>query len=1178
MMQATPIVNPTGAGLVVAQVGPNTANLKNITTRAFVKNVGNGMINNANSATGKFPVDVDLYNALNMGKYAIRRVILSTIYQGDSVSSSTIAQACNISLAPVATDMLYDELNHTVISPAAPSYHNGVTPSGDEMTSYIRKYDSELRTALVKITETFVEKIKEAQAQLNNETPMLFNLGGLPDSPMDQKRELAAREIIDVLHQSVAAQFTNAKIKTMLGIEDSLYNGVRRYAVDTALLTVAEAFADSFVQAGMTGDVTKNLREYNTYNAFMNAYCNQYVNHMFSLTKNPDEFVEWLSKISRKFSRNLTTTKTVDPGIQVSTVDQGDTPISNILIASETVIDKLPGVKTGRRKGIKPIGYYNSESFYTKNGKTFLYSQEDKKQVESGEFAKRKDLVELLNTNNVNLDGTIANLTPLAERIFNLNEDVEEKDLAVIDNQRLYDVPINDKCQYIDGRNGSIVLNTRAENRIGPYSDPAPDTSFSGKNMNNLVMSASMGDIDYNDDELYSWYDKIMSDKVTPSAAVNKFGLVPILVKTDTISEREVLFTPEHMAMALTNPALWHYPVNQLEKLNSFITESTRSLPSDLKDLSNMMMRTVQKFKNRPANLVEYYQTRSNLLAQELSFTELSPFHEYKWGANKIAADPRGHVGSFPASLVDPIKEGSRFANIVIDSKATLKKLTDALADFDTKKVIETANAASTPGDDLFIILQNFQKRIFSRADDVTKVTETEKEILETMVIAPALKDSKSYKHRGPTAKKSFVDYDAGSTVDERANKVIGGVNFSKAHHYNLAMLSDDVTITPVKKMIIALGMLRKLSPYAVAVNAQSRLPLGLSMDIVKVEKQYCNSVYIATPNAIDAIVTPKPTKKQELGNGNLNFRMPTRIQVVNNMAGGSSIVVPNAVPSVRIDHTATDFGNNPMMCLDFITMSRYNKPGLAGWCVDLKNNGGYEDRDIEMIKLLYKDAETQRVKTVNTMAGPAKTESYSLFLRPARDLMRARDLMPYMGTPRYRAVVGKYSTMPAVNFYTTEIVTNPWIARLGACYNQFYVNSRQIIRNTSNGHSITMNTMCIDPAARNLSETTTLLLNAFDFETFASADLTPFQENVVGELINTRGGAAMTHNRDFIKRVVPAAQDDYLSKAHPLARMGVAVPATFYTSEKMKIEARKQEVPIISTYNGFCVLSPVSG
>nr|DBA11800.1 TPA_asm: major-capsid protein [Malaco herpesvirus 1] len=1161
----TPYVNPNGAGISVGRVGPNTANLGSMGSREIMKGLVRGMVNGVNSAQGMFAGGIDLTATFNLDKNAVRKVIFSTVQRNDAVNKSSLSHAANICLATTANDNLYDEITQQMLAPAGVALHSGVIPSTSEDLSIVRKYDSETRVTAFTLEEEVIKFIHEMQMQIFNENQILLTQASLNNRVMDEMRINTAKGLLTQLHRLISHKINTAKISSMMGIEESIYDAVRRYAVEPALLETADKFSDSITQTMKGGDVIKKLRERNTFTAFAKAYCEKLVEQMFIMAKNPQGFVGWLSDISDKFSRNLVNEAKTDPNADVVGLGGGRMPISKVMIVGESVHDQLKGVEGGNRTGILPVGFYDNTDFYTKENVVMLYSREDNKKVEESTLAARRDIANLVQEGNLNLDGTVTNLSPLGERIFSLNDSKPEGDLAPMDSGRLYDVPVNDPCQFIQGKDGAIVINKRNDIRLGPLHEAKPDHSVSGKSMTNLVMKASLGDTDYTDPDLTSWMEKLLSDKVTAASAVNKFGINDIITKTDTISTKEVKFTKTHLAMAVADPSLWSYPTEEVNNLTKFFEEKGGNMHPSMRDLRNMVAGMVLKFKNKRNLVNQYYDDNSEIAANELSFTELSPFHDYSIedpDTGKIVGKPRQHIGALPAYLVD-LCEHLRFANIAMEDKESVKKLMSLATS-------EEGDTAVEDNPELLRELKRIIKRLYPHVVNLDLIIDTRDEFLKAFVTYPTFRDSNSY---------SFSQAGLGlnnTNWKERANSdsEFGKAGTCYTYHANIEKIVKNHSLSRPMKLLILLGMARKATPYALVQNVESRLPIGVTLDVVKVEKLYNNSVYMATPKAVDVIVTPEPTTSEQLADKSKIFKMQTRVQAVNNMAGGSSIVVPNALPCQRIDHVSTDSAGNPLICLDHITMSRYYS-GIRHWL----NKINYENEDSTVMQRLYNDAEQQRLRTAKNRAGHAKQDSFVLFLRPASDLSKNKNLTPFMGMPRYNSVVGETSTMPMVNFYTSPNAFNPWIARLGAVYNQRYVHGGQVISSQDGGESVSMQTLTVDAGARNLSETTMLFLNAFDFETYMYSDLSPFQEKVVADRLNYRGGATFSTNKpDKFQRTTPATGDEYLSSLHQLARMGMTVPCTVYSNEKVLRMAREGRVQVLSTEIGHAVISPISG
>lgn len=1149
----SPFVAPNGRGVVPDRLGVSTGNLKNIATRAVMKEIGRTVINNSGNVQGMINPGVDLAEAMNLGKNAVRRVAFVTV-SGDAVNESTLAHCTGLHLATSSNDDLYDEVTQQSISPAGNALHNGVVSRNEHLMTMIRKYDSETRLSQFQIPAIGVNKIKQIQAALSNQTPVTIGRSQLNNSVLDEKRKAEAATMIKTLHQILSMKIETAKTSMMMGVEQSLFNAVTRHAVDTALLRVVEDSIDSLVQTSVGGDVNIKLREKNVYTSFARAYCNKLVSDMFIMAKRPKDFVQILSDISDKFSRSMVSTKSVDPDAVVIARDGTTLPITKVLVVGETVLSQIIGLESGRRTGMIPIGFYDNTKFYERSNRPFLLSNEDGKQVEPGSVVSGVEMMSLIKGDNSNIDGNLAALTPLAERILNLNKSAEEKDLTADDSKRLYSVPLEDNCHFVRTGNGAVLINTRKSTRFPGHNNQGYEVSASGKMFTNIMTTTQMGDVDYNDVMLISWGDLVADGKVAPSTALKRFGLNDVTSRIETLSDREVRFTKSHFAQAIADPSLWTYSVESLDNLNNFLTTRTERL-TNMNDVRNLVTMITQLFREKTKMMKMFYTLKTRDLAQKLSFTELSPFHDYfiEGRERTISHSQRKHVGGFPAWVVD-WREHIRFANIAMESKELLQRLTE--------------NSASAS--ELIKILKEVAQRMYSKVAKLDDVIELSDAALTGMVIYPATLGSAGYKF---TSEAVTAGGDGKGWEGKAATGA--GKNFTAIHHANVEMIADDLSIRKEVKMLIFLGMLRKMSPAALVENVKLGLPFGLGLDIHRVERMYSNPAYITTHNAVDAIITPLPTKSHTLGDGSMVFDMQTRVQTVNNMAGGSSIVVPNAFPSLRTDHVATDFGENPIISMDHITTSKY-AGGLEHWLTAMETRAGFSKAETEVVRNVNAVNENMRIQHMKARGVENPPESYVLLLRPGRDLADTTNLTPFMGTGRYNCVVGNESQMPFINFYTTAETNNPWLSRLGAVYNQRYVHGRQVITSMDGRTSIKMDTTTINPMADNLCDTTRLFYDAFNFATYSHSDLDPFQERVVGNMLNYHGGAG-ARALEAIENNTQPAKAVYLSKFHTLSRMGMSVPATTFSNKTVLDNTRKMEKRVFSSENGQCVLSPLA-
>lgn len=1189
----TPFVNPNGQGLVVDRVGRNTANIGNVTDRAFIKGVGRSMINNSTSAQGVFGADVDLMESLNLKKNALRRVVMVATQHGDALNKSTGVMAANVNLATTANENLYDEVTQINIRPAGNVYNNGVTPKSSETFSVVRQYDSETKGNEVVIKAEAIKMLKQIEHNLYNDTPLYSNRKGVTSQALDEKRRNEAVDLAKTLKQIIGTKFSFSQTELMLAIEQAVYDAVRRNGVDAALLESSEELADSLIQAGFKGDVVQYLRETHTFDAFCQDYCRRIVKNMFMLTKRPEDTVKFLSGVSDLFSRNLTSGKTFVDAMRVRSQTMGEMPVEKVLFVGEQTLTQIPGVEPAERSGTMAMGYYDNSKFYTQSNRAFVKLNEAGNQVESS-TPSYADLLALKDDKNLNLDGTIMNLTPLSRRIFSLDNELDEEDIAAQESSKLYDVPVMDRCQILPGKEGAIALNVRRMNRMGPYGNEEPDMSRSSKAMTNLVMCAKMGDNDLSDPDLYNWPELMLSDKGYQNGALRKFGVSNIITKTETVSPKTVKFTGNHMAQAFADPSLWDFSQDALTNLNKFMSRRMNSQQAGFTDFFRYFQTLLDNFHKKKELAVDFYKYGSKEAGSALLSLEYTPFHELDVvtaaGQTTLQSKQRRHIGSLPGWLVDP-KHHIAFGNLLAKDKAALNTLKTTFEELTRATMLAGAKddpaTNALPADvkdykfgpeKLIGILQELMKAAFSKVEKIEDVASINPHEILAYVIAPVFFTTGEYKVVPSATSKIVQDgkmnWDATDTQD-----------VDKYHLANISAIASDTNLTQMTKLLTLLGMMRKINPQSMIHSALANYPTGLSLDIVKVEKLYNNSMMMATPKAVDVICTPQPVQTQQRGNGDMAFKMSVRVQSVNNMAGGSCITIPNATPSVRIDHVATDFDNNPHICLDHISTSTWGvRGGLKAWLAQLATTNIITQIDATLMENVLKESETYRMKIMNAgRSRPHVTDSYQLFLRPAGDLMKNHELSAYMGVPRYCCLTGEYSKIPAVNFYSRMETTNPWLSHLGAVYNQWYVNGTQIIRGGSGTRDMKdaadyMVTVTINPTAPNLSETTLLLQNAFDFETYEESNLDPFQERVVEDHLNYRAGVSNNKPREIaVTRGNPPSDKNYLSFAHPLARMGMAVTATAYSNETIRRETRKAGVPVKSDYIGRCVISPIS-
>ncbi|AFU90080.1 hypothetical protein AbHV_ORF68 [Abalone herpesvirus Victoria/AUS/2009] len=1185
----TPFVNPNARGLVVDRVGQNTAYIGNKPNVQFMQGIARGMLNTSHGTQGMFSSDVDEREALNLDKNAVRRVIVVASHNGDALNKSPASMAANINFATSSNDNLFDEVTQINIRPASNVYNNGITPKSSETLSVVRKYDTETKGTEVVLSSTIVKKLKEIENNLYNETPMLVGRPIVPSQVLDQKRLSEAKDIAATLKQIIGTKVTMNKMALMLGLGQSTLDAIRRNAVDAALLQTSEEFADSLIQAGFRGDVVQRLRETHTFDNFCNAYCKRIVSNMFMLAKRPQDTVAWLNEVSDLFSRNLTTDKTFVDDMQVTSAGQGTLPVEKILLVGEQTVKQIPGVESAQRVGLMPLGYYDNSKFYVDSNRSFIKLNESGNQVEQGDSSNFTDLLDLVKQNNRNMDGTISYLTPLAERIFDLSQELNEEDIAAQESTKLYDAPVNDRCQILPGKKGAIVINVDNMNRLGPYGNEEPDTSRSSKPITNIMMKASMGDQDLSDTELYGWPELVMSDKAFQSNALQRFGVNDIFTKTETISPKAVRFTNHHMAMAFADPALWDFDNEALKNINMFMTKRMENVSMGFRDFNTFYQKVVERFRKKDQLTIDFYNFGSKEAGSSLTTLEYAPFYNVTatidGGKPNLKSAPRTHIGSMPGWLVDP-KFHIAFGNMLCKDKNSMTALAGALrlvTPEQLKKGIadgdENVNKAAEPVKNLLKILKEIMSAAFSKVADVKTVASVTDKLLMAYVIAPVVIADGNYSvdvtsELKPVAEAGDARFDW-TTADATL--------LQRVHLANIVSIAGETGFTPMTKILTLLGMMRRITPRAMIQNALSRYPTGLSLDILKLERLYNNDMLMATPKAVDVIITPQPVEVSNRGNGDRAYMMTTKIQSVNNMAGGSAIALPNAIPSVRIDHTSTDFDSNPIICMDHVTTSSWSIRGVSAWIDNVEStHAAVTAEDAAIMKNILKEAETARRLVMNSSRSrPGKTDSYTLMLRPTSHLQKNVELYPYMGVPRYCCLSGEYSKIAMVNFYSRSETTNPWISTLGSVYNQWYTNSAQIIAGASGNQRdgvIGFQTVTINPSAGNLSETTLLLTNAFDFATFEESNLDALQEHVVEDHLNYKGGMSNHSSREVaITRSNPPSEDNYLSHGHQLTRMGMTVPCTAYTNETIKRETRKEGVPFKHSDIGFCVISPVS-
>jgi hypothetical protein len=369
-----------------------------------------------------------------------------------------------------------------------------------------------------------------------------------------------------------------------------------------------------------------------------------------------------------------------------------------------------------------------------------------------------------------------------------------------------------------------------------------------------------------------------------------------------------------------------------------------------------------------------------------------------------------------------------------------------------------------------------------------------------------------------------------------------------------------------LQRMMTLLANSLKLDPYSVGVFVEKGLPLGLSVDFLKVEEVEALDMLYSKPDSVGMIVTPKPIKVTTQADESLRCTVSTDIQTVNNMYEGAAVVAACAYPSPNPASMADSTYNN----VPFITI-----PGIQKDKNDLLLRDILDDANLPGDHIVNHFRQRETTSRIGTGVEGLKRyqEGYLPIIRPSESLTNAP--RPFMGIPRYECIPMHGSQKsPFVEFYTSNHHTyNPYMSNLFGFYPMTFTRSGTVLATACGGVQISMHTMHDAPSVappnrrnnlrRHATPTLLALEEAFDFNTFGLSSLSPNESAALQNYL--------FHHSDNVRSLAyvggdhPVKRSKYLSQASPIGRYGFSVPHTQYTSHEMLEAAITNNIRVMS-------------
>lgn len=659
-------INPVGGGMLVDRMGINAGVSNRIAEKALTTRIVNNIIGVDNNTLMSNSNKVDFDSMLNRGD-EMNNLVMVTSLSGDAMSTSTVADAVSLKYAVSTRDTLYNEISQRIVRPAS-IITGGIAPSADVLINMVRAYSVERRGAQFTLPKIAVEAIQQAVMQLYNTTNTYLSEQQMTNPAMDAERKQLASAILQKIVQAFQGCVEPAHKSLTLSIEASSRMAITDSAVDIAVLDTMADCASSLAQiAQNTSDPLVGLRAKNTSRAVMRTLVKNSIKHMFALSKNPEGFTDHITKKAATYLTNLTTNKVLAEDMWV-VPNNGDTkmPIEGTLLVNAAVLEALGGrVMSGRRTGKVHIGFHDNSDYYKQSGRDFIRLREDMNATPT-DSAAGDVMMDIIKSDNKNLDGAISNVTPLGRRIFGSDNTGDEAEM-IKDDRKLYDLPVDHRVNYILGTKGVIVLNVQQENLIGTAGPEQDGYSLSGLKMTNNLMRVSVGDYDYTYPELKQWTDMIMAEKSYVSASQDKFGVSPLTSFTPDVSPVKHVFGASQCKIAFLDRGLY-----ENEEMLKNITRMYEQILDDrtpgYQQLKAHVKKVVNHMKEKTKLLTEYFQSDSETVKNKLMLTEFSPFFDFRNDAAaalaphyiSIVAVQRKIVGNLPPYVVK--------AKIILDS------------------------------------------------------------------------------------------------------------------------------------------------------------------------------------------------------------------------------------------------------------------------------------------------------------------------------------------------------------------------------------------------------------------------------------------------------------------------------------------------------------------------------